>query len=78
MAAAWKIGAAVYVAGVIWGFLATDARPLARVGLAILWPIGPAAFLVTSAILLAVLPVAYPVVGMALLVAAGVLWWVLA
>jgi hypothetical protein len=53
-----------------------DARPLERVMLALLWPLGPIAFVVTITILLAAALIAYPMVGVPLLVAVGVLWWV--
>jgi hypothetical protein len=42
----------VYAAGVVVGVTRTDARPAGRVALALLWPVGPLAFLVTIAILL--------------------------
>lgn len=77
MPAGWEVGAAVYLAGVVWGLLAIDARPLTKVGLAFLWPVGPAAFVVTIATLLAVLPIAFPKSGIALVVLAAVLWWVI-
>ena len=50
--------AALYVAGVVWGVAATDARLLRRIALALLWPIGPLAFIVTVAFLVLVAPVA--------------------
>ena len=67
---------AIYVAGVVWGLLMIDAPPPARTGLAILWPLGPLAFLVTVVILLLASLIAFPVWGMAVLAAAGALWWV--
>ena len=72
----WELGAAVYVAGVAWGLLMIDARAAARVGLALLWPLGPLAFVVTITILLAASLIAYPVVA-GVLITAGVLWWAL-
>ena len=54
----WTILAVIYAAGVVWGLVATDARPAARLGLALLWPIGPIAFIVTVLFLLMVAPVA--------------------
>ena len=69
--------AVVYVAGVAWGLLRTDARPFKRVLLSLLWPLGPIALLVTVAILLAASVVAYPLVMIpAALVVAAVIWWV--
>lgn len=65
----------MYVAGVAWGLIMIDARPAARLGLALLWPIGPLAFVLTIAILLVASLVAYPAVGAGVLIAAGVAWW---
>jgi hypothetical protein len=53
----------VYVIGVLVGLLAIDARLPARLGLALLWPLGPIAFVVTISILLAASLVAFPVLG---------------
>ena len=50
--------ALIYGIGVVWGLLGTDARPAARVGLALLWPVGPAAFIVTVTFLILIAPVA--------------------
>lgn len=50
--------AATYVAGVVWGVAATDAPFLRRIGLALLWPVGPLAFIVTVAFLVLIAPVA--------------------
>lgn len=37
----------IYIVGVIIGLWRTDGPPLTKVALAVLWPIGPLAFLVT-------------------------------
>ncbi len=67
----------IYAIGTGVGLVVTDARPLARVALALLWPIGPLAFVVTLSILLAASLIAFPVVGG--IVAAALLgWWMLA
>ena len=71
----WELGCGVYAAGVVWALLVTDARPLDRIALALLWPIGPIAFVVTVTLLLAALPVAFPKVGIPLWLLAGSLWW---
>lgn len=47
---AWVWG--IYLAGVLVGLALTDGRLLTRVSLALLWPIGPAAFVLTVTILL--------------------------
>jgi len=49
----------LYLAGVAIGLWRTDAKPLARLALAMLWPIGPLAFVVTVAMLLAASPFAF-------------------
>ena len=71
----WALCLVVYVAGVVWGLVAIDARPAARVGLALVWPIGPLAFVVVVTILLAASLIAYPAFGAAVLIAAGAAWW---
>jgi hypothetical protein len=50
---------ATYLAGVAVGLWRTDAPWPSRVMLAALWPIGPVAFVVTVAILLAAAPIAF-------------------
>jgi hypothetical protein len=72
----WEIGLAIYVAGVAWGLLVIDAQPLTRIALAILWPLGPIAFVVTITILLAASLIAFPAFGAAVVIAAVVIWWV--
>ena len=70
-----KLGLVVYVVGVVWGLLRIDARPLARVGLALLWPLGPIAFVVTLAILFAASLIAFPLFGALALTAVVAAWW---
>ena len=69
---------AVYAAGALVALWRTDAGWPTRIALALLWPIGPLAFMVTVAILLGASLIAFPVVAgiVGVLVAAG-LWWVL-
>ena len=71
------ICAVVYVAGVLIALAMSDARPLERVALAVLWPLGPIAFVVTLIVLVLASAIAYPIVGVPLVVAIGVLWWAL-
>ncbi len=59
MTDAFPFLAVVYVVGVVWGVLVGDARPAARLGLALAWPLGPLAFLLTVTLLLAAAPVAF-------------------
>jgi hypothetical protein len=50
---------AIYLAGVAIGLWRTDAPLPTRLLLAMLWPIGPLAFVVVVAILLASAPIAF-------------------
>ena len=49
----------IYLVGVAIGLWRTDAKPLGRVALSVLWPIGPLAFVVTVIVLLAASPFAF-------------------
>lgn len=64
----------LYVVGVAAGLACSDARPMVRAVLALLWPLGPAAFIVTIAVLLAASLIAFPWFGAALVAATVVLW----
>ena len=66
--------AMVYVSGVIIGLLATDGRPATRVLLALGWPLGPLAFLVTVTGLLVVAAIAFPALGIVLTAFAAAAW----
>jgi len=68
---------AVYVAGIVWCILVSDARVAERVTLALLWPLGPLALVVTLIVLLAASVIAYPLVVAPVLTAVAVLCWVL-
>jgi hypothetical protein len=70
------IVALIYTVGVLIGLGATDAKAAARLGLALLWPIGPAAFIVTLATLAAASLIAFPIVGV--VVSGALVWWILA
>ena len=48
-----------YFIGVMIGFWRTDAKPLKRLALALLWPLGPLAFVITVAVLIAASPFAF-------------------
>ena len=69
--------AIVYVVGVMVGLLVTDGGLAARIGLALAWPLGPLAFLVTVAGLLVVAAIAFPIFGVALAAAIAAAWWAL-
>jgi hypothetical protein len=61
---------ALYAIGVLVGLVRGDAGPAARVGLALLWPIGAVAFVVTVAGLLLLLAVIKPLIGVTAIVLA--------
>ena len=66
----------VYLVGVAVALWRTDAAWPTRTAVALLWPLGPAAFLITVLVLLAASLIAFPVAGV--LFAAGALllaWW---
>ena len=66
----------IYLAGVAVALWRTDAAWPTRTAVAVLWPLGPAAFLTTVLVLLAASLIAFPIIGA--LVAAGALllaWW---
>jgi hypothetical protein len=69
--------AGIYVAGAALALWRTDASWPLRIVLALLWPLGPAAFVVTVAILVAASLVAFPLVGIVAAVVAAVVWWML-
>ncbi len=60
-----SVGVALYVLGVLIGLVFTDARPLARLGLALLWPLAFVVFAVTVVVLIVVAIVALPFRGRA-------------
>ena len=76
MSYAWLLAVA-YVAGILWCILVSDARPAERVTLALLWPLGPLALVVTVIVLLAASVIAYPLIAVPVLTAMAVLCWVL-
>ena len=68
----WPWLAALYGAGVLAGLLLTDAPTAGKLGWALVWPLGPLAFVATLAVLVAASLIAFPLVGGAVLVAAGI------
>ncbi len=58
-----QIALAVYAGGVLLGLALTNARWPVRLGLALAWPLGPLAFVLTVALLLAVAAVVFPIFG---------------
>ena len=69
------LGLMIYVAGVLCGLFVIDARPYERLALAVLWPLGPLAFVVTVLVLLLVLPIAFPAVGIPFWLMVAAAWW---
>jgi hypothetical protein len=71
----WMLG--VYLVGVVVGLLATQGGPGTRLLLAVLWPLGPLAFLITVTGLLVVAAIAFPIVGVVLAAGIATTWWFL-
>ena len=71
-----NVALAIYAIGVAVGLLLTDARPLARASIALLWPLGIVTFAVTILTLVAAAMLVFPVFGVVVLAAAigGWLW----
>jgi hypothetical protein len=69
---------AIYLLGVVIGLIRVDGSLATRVGVAVLWPLGAVAGVVTVSGLLAATLVLFPLVGVAVAIAGGVLWWFLA
>ncbi|MCA1584654.1 MAG: hypothetical protein LC791_07755 [Acidobacteria bacterium] len=66
----------LYVAGVIVGLVAVDARGSMRIVLPLLWPLGPAAFVIVIAGLTLVAIVLWPLRLLPILAAIGALaYW---
>ncbi len=78
MAALAPVALLVYAAGVLVGVVAGRGSPAVRVGLALLWPLGPLAFVMTVTMLLIVAAVAFPLFGLLLAAAGAIGWWALA
>ena len=67
----------LYIGGLAVGLLLTDGRPLERLVLALLWPLGPLAFVVTVTILIVAAVIAFPMFGLVALGVAAMTWWLL-
>lgn len=71
-----KVLWAIYAAGALVAIWRTDAAWPTRLALAVLWPVGPVAFVVTVSILLAASLIAFPLVaGLLAAVVAAAAWW---
>jgi hypothetical protein len=71
----WLAG--IYMLGVIVGLIATQGGVATRLMLALLWPLGPLAFIITVAGLLIVAAIAFPMFGVILAAAIATGWWIL-
>lgn len=69
--------AIVYAVGVMLGVVCGDAHPAYRLVLALLWPLGLLAFVVTLGVLCFTSLIAFPLVAGALLAASVILWTLL-
>jgi hypothetical protein len=67
--------AEVYVVGVMVGLIATQGGAATRLVLALLWPLGPLAFVLTITGLLVVAAIAFPIFGVILAAAIAAAWW---
>jgi hypothetical protein len=67
----------IYGLGVLIGLVLADAKPLTRVVLALLWPIGPLAFVVVVTGLVLASLIAFPWFGALVAVLAAAAWWLL-
>lgn len=69
---------AIYGVGAVLALWRTDAGWPTRIALALLWPVGPVAFLITVAILLGASLIAFPVVaGLIAAAVAAAAWWLM-
>jgi hypothetical protein len=73
-----QVALGIYVLGAALAVWRTDAAWPVRAAVAILWPLGPAAFILTVLLLIGASTIAFPAVGV-LLAAGGLLaWWAFA
>ena len=72
-----RIALGVYLVGALIALVRTDAGWGTRVLLAALWPVGPLAFALTVATLVAVGMIAFPAFGAVVVATAGAAWWLL-
>jgi hypothetical protein len=67
---------AIYLGGALIALWRTDAHWPTRVALAVLWPLGPLAFVITVAILVAASLIAFPLIaGGIAAIGALAAWW---
>ena len=68
---------AIYAAGALVALWQTDAHWPTRIAVALLWPLGPLAFVVTVAILVAASLIAFPLLAGVLAAAGAAALWFL-
>ena len=66
----------VYAAGVAVGLWRIDGSPVARLTIALLWPLGVVAAIVTITALVLAAMVLFPLVGVAGVLTVALIWWV--
>jgi hypothetical protein len=69
--------AEIYLLGVIVGLIATQGGVGTRLVMALLWPLGPLAFIITATGLLVVAGIAFPMFGVILAALVATSWWLL-
>jgi hypothetical protein len=72
-----RLALLIYVIGVAVGLALTDAKPAARVALALAWPIGPLAFALVVTLLLVAALYIFPVFGAVVALGAAIGYWIL-
>jgi hypothetical protein len=72
-----RVAVGLYLAGIAIAMWRTDASWATRTAVALMWPLGPFAFIVTVLILIAASTIAFPVVGAVVVAGALLGWWVL-
>ena len=65
---------AIYLIGVIVGLVFVDGSPFTRVWLAVAWPLGLLAFVLTITVLVIVAAMAFPWFGLTI-AAVAAMWW---
>ena len=65
----------VYVVGVLIGLWRVDGTWPTKAGLALLWPLGAVAFLITLTLLFGASLVAFPTFGVVVAALAALVWW---
>jgi hypothetical protein len=66
----------VYAAGVAVGLWRVDGSPAARLTIALLWPLGAIAAVVTITALILAAMLLFPWVGLASVLLVALIWWV--